>query len=86
MTNSAAADWAEPEPEADVWDSPAQREYEADPAASDARVAARYAELQSDQAAAGRARAVREAAAEARFWARLEAADKAEAEAEAELG
>ena len=40
------------EPESDVWDSLAQREYEADPAAYDARVAARYAELQVVQAAA----------------------------------
>jgi hypothetical protein len=75
---------SEPEPEADrdVWDSPAQREYEADPAAYDARVAARYAELQAAQAAAERVRADREAAAEARFWAMREA----EAEAEAEIG
>lgn len=73
-------------PERDVWDSPAQREYEADPAAYDARAAGRYAELQAAQAVAGRARAVREAAAEARFWARLKAEDQADAEAEAELG
>ena len=72
------------EPESDVWDSPAQREYEADPAAYDARVAARYAELQVVQAAAERARADREAAAEARFWAMREA--ESEAEAEAEIG
>lgn len=71
-------------PESDVWDSPVQREYEADPAAYDARVAVRYAELQAAQATAERVRADREAAAEDRFWAMQEA--EGEAEAEAELG
>jgi hypothetical protein len=73
-----------PEPDAgpdrDAGDSPAQREYEAGPAAYDARIAARYAELQAAQAA----QADRGAAAEAEFWAMCAAED--EAEAEAELG
>jgi hypothetical protein len=79
---------ARPEPDAgpdrDVWDSPAQREYEADPAAYEARVEARYAELQAAQAAAERVRADREADAEARFWDMREA--EREADAEAEIG
>jgi hypothetical protein len=75
-----------PEPDAgpdrDVWDSPAWREYEADPAAYEARVAARYAELQAAQAEADRAQADRDAAAEADFWEMCEAEDEAEPEAE----
>jgi hypothetical protein len=68
-----------PEPDAgpdrDAGDSPAQREYEAGPAAYDARIAARYAELQAAQADRG-------AAAEAEFWAMCAAEDEAGAEAE----
>ena len=77
---------AQPELEADVWDSPAQREYEGDPAAYEARVAARYAELQADRAAAARVQADREIAAEDRFWALLEAEDEIEPEIELEAG
>ena len=71
-------------PEADAWDSPAQREYEADPAAYDARAAARYAELQAAEAAADHARQIAEAEAGDRFWA-MRAAE-IEADAEAEIG
>ena len=69
-------------PEADAWDSPAQREYEADPAAYDARVAARSAELQAAEAAADRAWQIAEAETEAQFWEMREAEQRAEAEAE----
>jgi hypothetical protein len=75
---------AQPVPEADVWDSPAQREYEADPAAYEARAAARYAELQADRVAAARLQTDREIEAEDRFWALLEAEDEIELEIELE--
>jgi hypothetical protein len=79
-----------PEPDAgpdhDVWDSPEQREYEADPAAYEARVEAEYAERQTAEAAATRAQIHRDAEVEAEFWEKVEAADEADAEGEAEAG
>jgi hypothetical protein len=75
-----------PEPAAgldrDVWDSPTQREYEADPAAYEARVAARYEELQAAEAEAARLQADLDAAADAEFWAVCEAEGGADPEAE----
>ena len=78
-----------PEPDAgpdrDVWDSPAWREYQADPAAYEARVEAEHAARLAAEAAAVRAQIQRDADAEAEFWEKVEAAN-AEAEAEAEIG
>lgn len=66
-------------PEGDVWDSPAQREYEADPAAYEARVEAEYTERQAAEAEAARAQIHRAAETEADFWARVEAEPELEA-------